>query len=321
MIRRLACCLAALLLGALPATAETWPSRPVHIVVPFPPGGPADALARLFGNKLSELWGQPIIVDNRAGASGTIASRLIAKAPPDGALFLLYSSSQVINLALYKDPGYDPFTDFTPVSRIAGYMLVLVVHPSLKITSVAELVAAAKARPGALTFGSAGGGGAPTHLAGELFKRAAGIDLLHVPYTGAAPATNALLAGEVDMMFNNPLSALPQVKAGQLRALAVTGETRMAQAPDLPTIAESGYPGFEAGTWFALAGPAGLPPAIAERATRDMMAVARLPDIRARLAEQGLDVIGGDGAELARASRAELDHWAPIIKAANIHAD
>jgi tripartite-type tricarboxylate transporter receptor subunit TctC len=242
------------LLFALPALALTWPGKPVHLVVPYPPGGPADALGRLFAVKLTDIWGQPVIVDNRGGASGTIGARYVAKAAPDGTTLLLHSSSLVINVALTKDIGYDPFVDFTPLSEIASYMLVVVVHPSLRVTSLAELVAAAKARPGEITFASAGGAGAPTHLAGELFKRAADIDLLHVPFNGAAPATNALIGGHVTMMFNNPLSALPQVKAGLLRALAVTGAERMALAPELPTVAELGYPGFEASTWFGVSG-------------------------------------------------------------------
>ncbi len=320
LLHRLALVVPALLL-ALPAAAQSWPTKAVHLVVPYPPGGPADALGRLFANKLSEMWGQPVIIENRGGASGSIGARYVAKAPADGYTFLLHSSSLVINVALMKDPGYDPFTELTPISEIGAYMLVVVVHPSLPVKTLAELVAAAKAKPGAITFGSAGGAGAPTHLAAELFKRAAGIDLLHVPYTGAAPATNALVGGHVNMMFNNPLSALPQVKAGLLRALAVTGTERLALAPELPTIAELGYPGFEASTWYGISAPAGLPPDIAKAAEVAIVKAAHDPDVVARLAEQGLDAYGTSADVMAKLFRSDYERWGALIKAADIHAD
>ncbi|HUA51064.1 MAG TPA: tripartite tricarboxylate transporter substrate binding protein [Candidatus Sulfotelmatobacter sp.] len=311
-----------LLLGlALPAAAADWPTRPVHVIVPYPPGGPADALGRLFAPKLEVAWGQPIVIENRGGASGSIGARVVAKAAPDGYTLLLHSAAVVINVALTSDPGYDPFTELTPISEIASYMLVVVVHPSVKATSLAELVALAKAHPGEITFGSAGGAGSPTHLAAELFKRAAGIDILHVPYTGAAPATTALLAGQVNMMFDNPLSALPQIKAGSLRALAVTGEQRMALAPELPTVAELGYPGFEARTWYGISGPAHLPPAILAKANQAIVAAAHDPDVHAKLAAQGLDAYGTSPEELAALFRSDLDRWGALIKEANIHAD
>jgi tripartite-type tricarboxylate transporter receptor subunit TctC len=311
----------ALILAAAPTGAETWPTKPVRLVVPYPPGGPADALARVFANKLAEIWGQPVVVDNRGGAAGNIGTQIVAKAPADGSTFLLHSSSQVINAALYKQPGYDPIADFTPISEIAYYMLVVVTHPSFKVDSLAELVAAAKAKPGEITYASAGGAGAPTHLAVELFKRAAGIDLLHVPYAGAGPATTALLGGQVMMMFNNPLSALPQIRAGKLRGLAVTGAKRLPLAPELPTVAESGYPGFEVGTWYGVWAPAGLPPEIAASANAGIVKVMHLPEVREHLANQGLDALGTSADELAKLSRAELARWGEVIKAAHIVVD
>jgi tripartite-type tricarboxylate transporter receptor subunit TctC len=311
----------AMALVAAPAGAESWPAKPVRLVVPYPPGGPADALGRLFANKLSEIWGQPVLVENRGGAAGNIGTQAVAKAPPDGSTFLLHSSSQVINAALYKQPGYDPIADFTPISEIAYYMLVVVTHPSLPVASLAELVAAAKATPGSISYASAGGAGAPTHLAVELFKRVAGIDLLHVPYAGAGPATTAILGGHVMVMFNNPLSALPHVRAGELRGLAVTGARRLPLAPELPTVAESGYAGFEAGTWYGIWAPAGLPPEIAAAANSGIVKVMRLPEVREQLAQQGLDALGSSAEELARLSRAELARWGEVIKAANIVVD
>jgi tripartite-type tricarboxylate transporter receptor subunit TctC len=311
----------AIALVAAPAGAESWPSKPVRLVVPYPPGGPADALARLVATKLSEMWRQPVVVENRGGAAGNIGTQAVAKAAPDGSTFLLHSSSQVINGALYKQPGYDAIVDFTPISEIAYYMLVVVTHPSLQVGSLAQLVAAAKARPGAITYASAGGAGAPTHLAVELFKRVAGIDLLHVPYAGAGPATTAILGGHVMVMFNNPLSALPHVRAGELRGLAVTGARRLPLAPELPTVAESGYPGFEGGTWYGIWAPAGLPPEIAAAANAGIVKVMRLPEVREQLAQQGLDALGTSAEELARLSRAELARWGEVIKAANIVVD
>jgi tripartite-type tricarboxylate transporter receptor subunit TctC len=320
LTRLIAIALLAIALGA-PCRAETWPAKPVRLVVPYPPGGPADALARLFAAKLTELWGQPVVIENRGGAAGNIGTQAVAKAAPDGATFLLHSSSQVINGALYKQPGYDPIADFAPISEIAYYMLVVAVHPSFPVKTLAELVAAAKAKPGEVSYASSGGAGAPTHLATELFMRSAGIDLLHVPYPGAGPATTAILGGHVMMMFGNPLTVIPHVKSGELRALAVTGAQRLPLAPELPTVAELGYPGFEAGTWYGVWGPAGLPPEIAAAATAGFIKVTRMPDVREQLAAQGLDTLGTSAEELARLSRADLARWGEVIKAARISAD
>jgi tripartite-type tricarboxylate transporter receptor subunit TctC len=208
---------------AVPAAAQPWPNKPIRLVVPYPPGGPTDLVGRVYAQKLTETLGQPVVVENRSGANGNIAALLVAKAPADGSIFLLHASSLVINALMYKAIGYDPFTDFTPVTQVFDYKLIVVVHPSVPVRTLEELVAMAKANPGKLSYASAGGAGAPTHLSVEMFKQRAGIDLLHVPYQGGAPANNDLIAGHVNLMFNNPAQALPFIKGGQLRALAVTG--------------------------------------------------------------------------------------------------
>ena len=300
--------------------AQSFPSKSVRLIVPFPPGGPADVLGRLYAEKLSAAWSQPVIVENRAGAAGNIGSDMTAKAAPDGYTILLIASSHVINSALYDKLPYDPIKDFTPLSQVAYYSLVLVAHPSVPAQSVSELVALAKAQPGKLALVSAGNG-TPTHLTAELFRTAAQIDFLHVPYKGAAPATNDLLAGQGQLMFNNPVSALPHVTAGKLKALAVTGTQRSALAPDIPTIAESGYPGFEAGTWYAFLAPAGLPPEISKKLSRDIVAITKQDDLKARLAKMGIEALGSTPEQLTEVMQADLIKWSGVIRNANIKLD
>jgi len=301
--------------------AQTWPSRTVRLVVPYPPGGPTDLVGRTFAAKLSEIWGQAVVIENRPGANGNIASQLIARSAPDGSVFMLHSSSMVINAIMYKAPGYDPFADFTPISQVFDYKLIVVVHPSVPVTSLKELVDLAKAKPGYITYASAGGAGAPTHLSVEMFKQRAGIDLVHVPYQGGAPSTNDLLAGHVMMMFNNPLGSLQYIKAGQLRGLAVTGLERNPLAPDLPTVAELGYPGFDVGTWFAIWGPAGLPPEIVKTASEGIMRVARMPDVVERLRANGMNSIGGSPDALAQVMRVDHERWGKVMREAKISID
>lgn len=314
----LACLLAAVLGISVPASAQTFPSKPVRIVVAYPPGGPTDLVGRTYAGKLAEIWGQPVVVENRPGANGNIAAQLVAKSPGDGYTVLLHASSLIINPLLYKSPGYSPFSDFTPISLMFDYKLIVVVTPSFAPTCLQELVAAAKAKPGGVSYASAGGVGAPTHLSVEMFKQIAGIDVLHVPYLGGAPAVNDLLAGHVQFMFNNPTQSLPHIKAGKLRGLATTGTTRMPQAPDLPTVAELGYPGFDVGTWFALWGPAGLPPAVVATFNAGIAKISQMPDVKELLFAQGLTIIGADAAELTTFQKAESERWSKVIKAANI---
>jgi tripartite-type tricarboxylate transporter receptor subunit TctC len=306
--------------GATESRAQSFPSKSVRLIVPFPPGGPADVLGRVYAEKLSAAWSQSVIVENRAGAAGNIGSDMTAKAAPDGYTILLIASSHVINSALYDKLPYDPIKDFTPLSQVAYYSLVLVAHPSVPAQSVSELVALAKAQPGKLALVSAGNG-TPTHLTAELFRTAAQIDFLHVPYKGAAPATNDLLAGQGQLMFNNPVSALPHVTAGKLKALAVTGTQRSALAPDIPTIAESGYPGFEAGTWYAFLAPAGLPPEISKKLSRDIVAITKQDDLKTRFAKMGIEALGGTPEQLSEVMQADLVKWSAVIRNANIKLD
>jgi tripartite-type tricarboxylate transporter receptor subunit TctC len=306
--------------SSVPTAAQPFPAKAVRVVVPFPPGGPADVLARMLGQKLAERWGQSVVIDNRGGAAGNIGAEHVARSPADGYTLLLNATSHVVNASMYSKLTFDPFRDFTPVTEVASYMLVLVVHPSVPATTLAQFVALAKARPGQISVANTGAG-TPTQLAAELFKSAAGINLLLIPYKGAAPANTDLLGGQVVAMFNNPINALPYAKIGKLRALAVTGIQRLSIAPELPTIAESGYPNFEAGTWYGFLGPAQLPPEIVAKIHDDVVAVLRLPDIQQKLGAQGWDSIGNTPAEFAAVLKADFDKWAKVVKAAGLRAD
>jgi len=301
-----------------PAMAQDYPTKSVRIVVAYPPGGPTDLVGRTLATKMSEMWGHPVVVENRPGANGNIAAQLVAKSPADGYTVLLHASSLVINPLLYKAPGYDTFKDFTPISLVFDYKLIVVVHPSFKATTFAEFVAEAKAKPGSISFASAGGVGAPTHLSVEMFKQLAGLDLLHVPYSGGSPAVNDLLAGHVQLMFNNPTQSLPYIKTGKLRALATTGTTRMAQAPDLPTVQELGYPGYDVGTWFAVWGPAGVPAPIVSKMNGAIADILKMPDVKQLMIDQGLVSIGSSAAELTAFQKAETERWGKVVKAADI---
>ena len=312
--------LCALVLAAAPAAAETWPARPVRIMVPFTAGGPTDVLARLIGEKLSRAWGQPVVVENRGGAGGNIGTELAARAAPDGYTLLLNPSSHVINPSLYGKLAYDPLADFTPLVGIASYMLVLVVHPSVPVTTLEQFVAYARAQPQGLAVGNASTG-SPTHLTAALFAQAAGLNFVHVSYRGAAPANTDLLGGQVPAMFDNPVNALPQIAAGGLRAIAVTGRERLALLPDVPTVAEEGYPGFAASTWYGLFAPAGLRPELAARISADTLAALQLPDVRQKLAAQGFDVIASGAADFSALVQADFAKWAAVIKQAGLKAE
>jgi tripartite-type tricarboxylate transporter receptor subunit TctC len=309
--------LCALALATSPAHAAPWPDRAVRIMVPFAAGGPADTLARVLADKLSAAWGQPVVIENRGGGGGNIGAALVAKAAPDGYTLLVNPSNHVINASLYAKLAYDPIADFTPLTEIASYMLVLVVHPSVPATTLEEFVAYARAQPNGLTIANASTG-SPTHLTAALFAQAAGIKVVHVSYRGAAPANADLLGGQVPAMFDNPINALPHIRAGALRAIAVTGERRLALLPAVPTVAEQGYPGFAAGTWYGLFAPAGVPPAVAQKISADAIAALRLPDVEQKLGSQGFDVIAGDPAAFAALLKAELAKWAVVIKAAGL---
>jgi tripartite-type tricarboxylate transporter receptor subunit TctC len=308
------------LLLATPAQADTWPTHAVRLIVPFAAGGPADTLAHVIADKLSAQWGQPVVIENRAGAGGNIGAELAARAAPDGYTLLINPSNHVINASLYAKLPFDPLNDFTPLGEIASYMLVLVVHPSVPVHSLEQFVAYARAQPKGLTMANASPG-SPTHLTAALFAQVAGLNLVHVSYRGAAPATTDLIGGQVPAMFDNPMNALPHVKAGALRALAVTGDARLALLPDVPTVAEQGYAGFQSGTWYGLFAPARLPPELADKIGRDTIAALRTPDVQQKLAAQGFDVIGSDAATFAAHLRTELAKWAAVVKAAGLKAE
>lgn len=307
--------------SASAAAAEPWPSKPIRFVVPFPPGGPLDISARLIGSRLAERFGQPVLVDNRPGAGGSLGAQLVARSAGDGYTLLMGAlSTHAVNPYLYPAVGYDAVRDFTPVTLVANVPNVLVVHPSVKADSVQALVALARARPGGLAFAS-GGSGSGGHLAGELLKTAAKIELVHVPYKGAAPALADLVGGQVPMMFDNLASALPQVRAGKVRALAVTTRTRSAFLPELPTMQEAGVPGFDISTWFGVFAPAGLPAPILDRLHRAIVDSLQLPEVRERLATFGSEPVGNTPAQFAAFIRAEQPKYARIIRDSGARAD
>jgi tripartite-type tricarboxylate transporter receptor subunit TctC len=313
-----ACC--ALLFGGA-AMAEPYPSHPVKIVVPYPAGGSNDIIARILAQKLTERNGQPFLVENRGGASGNIGAEAVASSDPDGYTLLLTAPPPLTtNTALYKNLKFDPSRAFAPVSLVASVPIVLVVHPSVAARTVKELVALAKAKPGTLDFGSSGNG-STNHLAGELLKSMTGIDIVHVPYKGAAPAMNDLIGGHIPMMFDNMPAVLPQVQSHVINAIAVAGANRASAMPDVPTVAESGVSGFEASSWFGLVAPAKTPAPVLAKLEGEVEAVLKMPEVQKRLTELGAEpgTISGDafGKYLAD----ETVKWAKIIRASSVTMD
>jgi len=311
------------LLCALPllAAADTYPSKPIRFVVPYPAGGPLDTIARLLGQKVSESVKQPVVVDNKPGAGGNIGADAVAKSPADGYTILMGAvATHAINPTLYASIPYDPVRDFIPVTQVASTPNVLVVNPSVPAASVGEFIAYARANPGKLNFGS-GSTGSAGHLAGELFKTQAGVEMTHVPYKGAAPAMNDLVGGQIQLMFDNLASSLGQVKAGRVRALAVTTARRTSLAPDLPTIAESGLPGFDINTWFGIFVPANTPREVVERLHAQFTRALALPDVKERMLALGAEPVGSRPDEFAAYIRAEGEKYARLIKASGAKAD
>jgi tripartite-type tricarboxylate transporter receptor subunit TctC len=301
--------------------AANYPAKPVRLVVPFPAGGTTDILARAVAQKLSEAWGRQMIVDNRPGAGGNIGSDLVAKSAPDGYTLLMGTvGTHAINPSLYKNMPYDHVKDFAPVILVAGVPNVLVVNPSLPVHSVPELIAYAKANPGKLNFASSGNG-TSIHLSGELFKAMTGVEMTHVPYKGSAPALTDLIGGQVQLMFDNLPSSLPFIKAGKLRALAVTSGARAAALPDLPTLAESGLPGFEASSWFGVLAPAGTPRDIVAKLNGAIAGWLASPEAKEKLLAQGAIAAGGTPEDFARHIGAETSKWAKVVKASGAHID
>jgi tripartite-type tricarboxylate transporter receptor subunit TctC len=316
--------LASTLLVCLPlvaaAQAGGFPDKAIRIVVPFPPGGATDAAARLVAVKMSEHWGQPVVVDNRAGAGGNVGSDLVAKAPADGyTLVMGVTGSHAINTSLYSRTPYDPVADFVAISQVAVVPNVLVVHPSVPAKNLAELVALAKKEPGKLNYASLGNGTA-AHLGMEMLKAEAGVDITHVPYKGSAPAVSDLLAGQVQMMVDGLPSALPHVKAGKLRAIALTSLRRSPSLPDLPTIAES-YPGFYADAWSGLFAPKGTPQPVVDKLSAEVQRILKLPEVREKLAALGAEPVGSTQAEFAAHVKKEIDKWAKVVKTSGAKVD
>jgi tripartite-type tricarboxylate transporter receptor subunit TctC len=323
MIARGIALLAALLTCAVgPAVAQTpYPKGPVRMIVPFPPGGPTDITARTLGTRLGEVLGQPIVVENRAGARGFIGIEAAARAPADGHTLLLASIGAIaINPVLYSKVPYDVFRDFAPVSLLVTVPIVLVVHPDVPVRTVPELTDYARRHPGKLAYGSAGSGGS-THLVAEMFKARAGVDLLHVPYKGSAPAVADLVGGQVQLMFDTLLTATPHIRSGRLRLVAAATAARLDAFPDTPTIAEAGLAGFDGASWFCLLAPARTPPEIVERLSRDLARIVRESAVRARLVELGAEPAGGTPDELAAFIRAEQAKWGAVVRDAHIKPD
>jgi tripartite-type tricarboxylate transporter receptor subunit TctC len=304
-----------LLAVALPQQAfpQNYPSKPIRIVVPFPPGGGTDVGTRVIAQKLQESLGQSVVVENKGGAAGILGTEYTAKAAPDGYTIMMGNiGTHAINVSLYKALSYDPVKDFAPISQVAGLPMLLLVHPSVKANSVAELIALAKANPGTLNYSSSGAGGMP-HVSGALFASMTGIQMVHVPYKGGGPAVADLIAGHVSLSFATALESLPHVKSGRLRALAVSSARRSVAAPELPTIAET-VPGYESGSWLALYAPAGTPKEVIVKLSAEAVRIVNLPDVRERLLQQGAEPIGSTPEQLAATQLADTAKYAKVIR-------
>ena len=317
---RVATAATVLLFTVNPTIAQTYPDKPIRMVLPFPPGGGTDSLARVILPKMSQTLGQPIVIDNRPGAGGIVAAEIVAKSAPDGYTLFMGSSTGITAApSLYK-LAYDPIKDFAPITQFATASFILTVHPSLPVPTISQLVALARAKPGSLNYAS-GGIGSPLHLSAELFKSRAGINIVHVPYKGGAPAAAAVLAGEAQMIFGSVAASLALVRAGKLRALAVTGLKRSSLTPELPTMVESGFPGFNVQAWNSLEAPAGTPRNIIGQLHDEMVKVLQMPDVLKLMNTIGYSPTGTTPEQYAEIKRTESAMWAKVIKDANIRAE
>jgi len=314
--------LTALLLAPPVSKAQSWPQKPVRVIVPFAPGGASDLMPRLVGEKLTAIWGQPVVIENRPGAAGNIGMEAGAKSPPDGyTLLAAPNGNLVVNPHMYSKLAYDVFKDLAPVTRIAAVQNVLVINAEVPASSMKEFIALARAKPGALNFGSPGNG-SQAHVGVELLKMQLGLDLVHLPYQGVGPAMKDLLGGRLQLMLAQVPSALPQIRAGKLRALGVAASTPLASLPEVPTIAAAaGLPGYEAVSWYALMAPAGTPREVIEKIHSDTAKALQLPEVRERLAAMGAEPSGEAPAELAKRIKVEYDRWGEVVRKANIKAD
>ena len=312
------------LLSLLPvysaSAAQPYPTKPIRVLVGFAPGGGADVVARLLAPKLQETFQQPIVVDNRTGAGSAIASGIAAKAAPDGYTLVLISSSHAINAGFPRKLPYDAVADFAGIAHVASTPLVLVANPALAVKSAAELIEAARAKPGAIAFASSGNGGI-SHLAGELLKHMAKVDLLHVPYKGAAPALADVMSGQVQLLFPSLPTTLPQIKSGRVRAIAVTSTKRNASLPDIPSIADSGVPGYEVDNWYGVLAPAATQRVVLDRLNATILQALRTADVKDAIARQGMEPVGSTPAEFQRYLKSETEKWARVIREAKITSD
>jgi tripartite-type tricarboxylate transporter receptor subunit TctC len=322
-VNRIAGWIAGLVLASLAAFAhaQAWPSKPIKYVVPFAPGGTTDILARTVGEKLALALGQPVVIENKPGAGGGVGAEFTAKAAPDGYTIMGGTiSTHAINASLYDKLPYDPVKDFVAITLIARVPNMLVVNPSVPAGSVKELIALLKANPNKYTFASSGNG-TSQHLSGELFKSMAGVEMQHIPYKGSPPALQDVVGGQVTMTFDNITTAWPLAKAGKLRALAVTTATRSAIAPEVPTLAESGLPGFEVGSWQGVFAPAGTPPAIVRRLNVEIVKILNLPDVKERLVGLGAEPVGNSSEEFSAMVKGEVVKWADVVKKSGAKVD
>lgn len=311
----------AALCAAPSAYAQQYPTKPIRIVVPFPPGGFSDVFARIIGNKMNESWGQQAVIDNRPGAGGNIGADIVAKAAPDGYTLVMGTiGTHAINATLFSRMPYDPIRDFTAVAFVVEAEGLLTVHPSLPVKTAKELIALARSKPGELTYASAGAG-TTSHLAGELFKTMAKVDLTHVPYKGNVPAITDLMSGQTSMLFATLPTVLPQVQAKRLKGIAVLGAKRSSALPEMPTLAESGLRGFEVNNWTGVLAPAGTPAAIVTRLNGEIVRIMQLPDVQARLPKEGLRFVAMTPQQFGEFVRSEKEKWAPIVKATGAKAD
>jgi tripartite-type tricarboxylate transporter receptor subunit TctC len=323
VIGRAACAALAGLLLSFPllAAGQAYPSKPIRLVVPFPPGGSLDVIARAIGQKLTEAWGQSVVIDNRPGAGGNIGADLVAKSAPDGYTILEGAlSTHAVNVSLYAKMPYDPIKDFAPITLVAVTPNVLVLNTSFPVNSVPELLAYARANPGKLSFGS-GSNGSAGHLAGELFKTEAGVDMVHIPYKGGAPALQALLAGDTQLMFDNLANSAAQLKAGKLKALAVTTAKRSSLIPELPTLSETGLPGFDIYTWWGFMAPAGTPKEIVAKWNAEVTRILNSPEMKAFFAQQGAEPAPDSPEQFAALIKNEITKYAKIVKQSGAKVD
>ena len=302
------------------ASAQTYPTRPIRLIVAFAPGGSVDLAARLIGQKLTDAWEQQVVIDNRPGAGGNVSAELAARAAPDGYTIYMCSASLVVNASLYRKLAYDPIKDFSPITLLTSLQNVLVAHPSLAATNVKGLITLARKAPGKINYASTGSGSSG-HLTMELLKSRVGIDLTHVPYKVIGQATMDLLSGQVSLWFPTIPGALPNIKAGKINALAVAGANRSPALPEVPTVAESGVPGFEASSWHALLAPTGTPTAIVHKLNAQLVAIVNAPEVNEQLARHGFEPIGSSPAQLASHLKIELTKWAQVVRASGARVD